>query len=147
MCTVVSQTNQNVLPQSEQPDHRGLPPLLLQRHHPRPRLQPHLRTRLPLHLHSEGAALLCKSCKLWGFYANRSLSTFYYACTSFIIISSFEGVGPDGRLHSVIRVDVLQDVASALHLHKCSAQQKGLERNKKRLTYDVTFGAATKYFI
>ena len=87
------------------------------------------------------------------FYANcggfmqTEVSLLYYACTSFIIISSFEGVGPDGRLHSVIRVDVLQDVASALHLHKCSAQQKGLERNKKRLTYDVTFGAATKYFI
>ena len=46
--------------------------------------------------------------------------------SSFYLLSSFEGVGADGGLHSVIRVDVLQDVASALHLHKCSAQQKGL---------------------
>ena len=63
------------------------------------------------------------SCKLWQTVSRLAIT---YDCTSFIILSSFKGVGADGRLHSVIRVDVLQDVASALHLHKCSAQQKGL---------------------
>ena len=62
-------------------------------------------------------------CKLWQTVSRLAIT---YDCTSFIILSSFKGVGADGRLHSVIRVDVLQDVASALHLHKCSAQQKGL---------------------
>ena len=63
------------------------------------------------------------SCKLWQTVSRLAIT---YDCTSFIILSSFKGMGADGRLHSVIRVDVLQDVASALHLHKCSAQQKGL---------------------
>ena len=63
------------------------------------------------------------SCKLWQTVSRLAIT---YDCTSFIILSSFKGVGADGGLHSVIRVDVLQDVASALHLHKCSAQQKGL---------------------
>ena len=64
------------------------------------------------------------SCKLWQTVSR--LAIMIVQASSFYLLSSFEGVGADGGLHSVIRVDVLQDVASALHLHKCSAQQKGL---------------------
>ena len=82
------QANQDVLAQPEQPDHRGLPPLLLLRDHPGAGLLPHLRAGLPLHLHGQG-------------------------------------LGPHGRLHPLLRLDVLQDLEGPLHLHQRPAQQKG----------------------